>query len=386
MAVTVKSLYKNGAFLYKMDLLAGRGGLANPVKWVHIIEDDAVSPFLHGNELVFTAGILNRQEGWLLSFAQKLREAGASAFVVNLGPHTMEVTENVRRYCDEVDLPLFTIPWETRMVDMTRDFCHRIIQAEQRESTIMTTMKNILFRVGDIEAQVLQMERFGFQRDSQYCFACIRAGDGGRLEPDELQSAMKALIEHAMRNINGQFTTFTYKEFRVVALANCSQSEIDGFLEEFVAQAARRLGGTMLHIGVSPNQVGIYSQNVNFEKAISAMEMAQKCGDVIAHYDRLGIYKVLYAVQDKTVLRGFYQDSIGKLEQYDRENGTELTVMLRDYLELNGGLQAVAERHFVHRNTVTNQLKRIEGVTGHNPLDLNEKIMLAMGFYIKDIL
>ena len=59
MAVTVRKMYQNGSFLYHMELIAGRGGLMNLVNWVHIIEDEDVSKFLHGNELVFTAGILN---------------------------------------------------------------------------------------------------------------------------------------------------------------------------------------------------------------------------------------------------------------------------------------------------------------------------------------
>ena len=159
MAVTVNKLYKNGAFLYKMSLLAGKGGLGGLVQWVHIIEDEDVTSFLHGFELVFTAGILNRRAGWLLDFARKLHAAGASAFVVNLGPHTQAVDQEVIDYCNHVGLPLFTIPWETRMVDMTRDFCHRIMHDEHMENTIVTTMKNNLFEVGDLETQVLQMER-----------------------------------------------------------------------------------------------------------------------------------------------------------------------------------------------------------------------------------
>ena len=386
MAVTVKALLKNGTFLYKMSLIAGKAGLSNSVHWVHIIEDESVSPFLHGGELVFTAGILNKQDDWLLDFSRKLYLAGASAFVVNVGPHTKEIPASVVAYCDEVGLPLFTIPWETKMVDMTRDFCHRIIQAEQRENTIMTTMKNILFKVGDVNTQVLQMERFGYQRDSTYCFACIQADDEGRMDADELQAALKASLEHAAKNISGLTTTFTYKDCRVVALCGLSEPEIREFLEEFSAHCARRLGAARLHIGVSPNQAGLYHQTANFEKALSAMDMAVKRREIISWYDQLGIHKVLYAVQDKAVLRSFFGDTVGKLEQYDRENSTALAALLKDYLEMNGVLQTVADKHFMHRNTVTNQLKRIESVTGYNPLDLNGKVLLAMGFYIKDVL
>jgi hypothetical protein len=173
MSIMVKNLYKNGRFLYKMNLIAGRKGLDNLVQWVHIIEDDDVTSFLHGNELVFTAGVLNHDGDWLLNFARKLNEAGTSAFVVNIGPHTKEIPAKVTEYCNEVNMPLFTIPWETKMVDMTRDFCHRIMNNEHVESNTASTIKNIIFNVGDIDAQILQMERYGYQRDGKFCFIAI---------------------------------------------------------------------------------------------------------------------------------------------------------------------------------------------------------------------
>ncbi len=140
MSITVGKLFGNGTVLYQMKLLAGHKGLNNLVEWVHIIENDEVSQFLHGNEVVFTSGILNNNEGWLLEYAKKLYSAGTSAFVVNIGPYTKIITEDVVKYCNEVKMPLYTIPWETRMVDVTRDICYRIIQKEQVEISIATVI------------------------------------------------------------------------------------------------------------------------------------------------------------------------------------------------------------------------------------------------------
>ena len=124
MAITVGKLFGNGAILYNMKLLAGQKGLNNLVEWVHIIEDDDVSKFLHGKEVVLTSGILNNNDGWLLEYAKKLYSVGTSAFVVNIGPYTKSVSQDVVEYCDSVMMPLYTIPWDTRMVDLTRDICY----------------------------------------------------------------------------------------------------------------------------------------------------------------------------------------------------------------------------------------------------------------------
>lgn len=385
MAVTVNRLYKNGAFLYKMMLLAGKSGLGNPVKWVHIIEDDTVTTFLHGNELVFTAGILNHELDWLLRFAQRLQQAGASALVVNLGPHTADVDPAVIDYCNLVGLPLFTIPWQTRMVDMTRDFCHRIMHDEQVENTLVTTMKNILFQVGDLETQVLQMERHGFQRNSSFCFLAVGA-EGYAGDPEEMRATLKACAEVTARDQGELFLSFTYNDCRVIVLTDHADADIAAYVARFAQSCARRLPHVRLHIGVSSNQPGIYHQIANFERALSALQMATRQDEGVVYYDKLGVYKMLYAVGDKAALRSYYQETVGAVEKYDRENQTQLVPLLQDYLRGNASLQEVAERHYVHRNTVTNQLRRVQEITGLCPFEMEDKLRLSLGFYIADIL
>lgn len=386
MAIIVKKLVKNAGFLYKMDLIAGKNGLTNLVQWVHIIEDDSVSSFLHGNELVFTGGILNKTNDWLLKFATKLYEAGASAFVVNIGPHTKEIHPEVIAYCDKVNMPLFTIPWETRMVDMTRDFCHRIMNNEQVENSMSATIKNIIFNIGDIEAQTHQMERYGYQRNSRFCFIGISIDHKDATVLEEYMNAMEMSAEKIARRIKELFISFSYKGCLVLVLVDYTDDEIESFVQDYLRIVRSIKTRGEFYLGISSNQQGIYNQDKNFEKAFSAMEMAKNRKETLVFYDRLDIYKVLYAVNEKSVLRGFYNDTIGKLEKYDREYNSELMILLKTYLENNGSLQLVSEKLFVHRNTVTNQLKKIEKVTGYNPMELEDKVMLYLGFYIKDII
>ena len=370
MAIVVKKLVKNAYFLYKMELVAGRNGMNNLVQWVHIIEDDAVSPFLHGYELVFTAGILNQSEDWLLEFAKKLHASGVSAFVVNLGPHTKEIPKEVAAYCDEINMPLFTIPWETRMVDMTRDFCRRIMMNDNVENSMATTIKNIIFHVGDLESQILQMERYGYKRNSSFCFISVLAEKREEVHFEEYLERLTIYAEKLARKIHELFISFTYQENLVFVLVDYTDEEIESFVRDFLEFGKKEKNDTVIHMGISSNQPGIYNQEQNFERSISAMEMAEKQKDAVLYYDRLSVYKILYGVKEKTLLRSFYNDTIGLLEAYDRENKTELTILLKTYLENNGSLQLVSEKLYIHRNTVTNQLKRIEKITGFNPLEL----------------
>ena len=384
MSITVGKLFGNGTVLYQMKLLAGQKGLNNLVEWVHIIENDQVSEFLHGREVVFTSGILNKNEGWLLEYAKKLYSVGTSAFVVNIGPYTKSITEDVVKYCNEVNMPLYTIPWETRMVDVTRDICYRIMQKEQVEISVATTIKNIIFKTGDLETQILQMERYGYLRDSNFCFI-VMSFDNEKDENQEFNmNKIKMYSERIARSIHELYISFSYNECLVLGLVNYSNYDIDNFFKSFFKNWSQYPWN--VHMGISENKAGIEIQAENFNNAFTAMKMARKQDKKVIFYDKLDIYKILLNIKDNDILKKYYDDILGKLEKYDKENNTELLDFLYNYLKNNGSQSLVAETQYIHRNTVNNQLKKIEKITGYNPLNLEEKLRFYLGFYIRDVM
>ncbi len=384
MSITVAKLFKNATMLYNMRLVAGKSGLDNLVNWVHIVEDDDVSKFLHGGELVFTAGILNREEEWLLSFTEKLHSSNVSAFVVNLGPHIKEIPETVLSYCNEINMPLFTIPWETRMVDMTRDFCHRIMKNEDVEMSMSTTIKNIIFKVGDLDTQILQMERYGYMKDGRFCIIAIAFESTSKINED--MERMKRRAERVARSIHELYISFVHNNSLILVLVDYGDYEIKHFIESFTKQNMIENKNLKPYLGISPNINGIENIADSFEKAISSLTLAIKKDENIKYYDDLDVYKLLLTSKDKRVLINYYEDTLGKLQKYDEDNNTELVNFLNVYLNNNGSQQIVAEKLFIHRNTVNNQLKKIEKVTGYNPLELEHKFKFIMAFFIKDII
>ena len=384
MAITVGKLFGNGAVLYQMKLLAGQKGLNNLVEWVHIIENDEVSQFLHGNEVVLTSGILNNYDEWLLEYAKKLYDSGTSAFIINIGPYTKSVSSDVIKYCNEINMPLYTIPWETRMVDVTRDICYRIMQREQVEISIAATIKNIIFKIGDLETQILQMERYGYLRDNHFCFIVMSFENEEGKNEDFNMTKIKMYSERIARSIHELYISFSYNECLVLVLVNYGNYDIENFVNTFFKSWNKGL--CKVNMGVSENKAGIKVQDENFNTAFTAMKMARRQNKEVVFYDKLDIYKLLLNIKDKDILKVYYDDVLGKLEKYDIENNTDLMNFLDIYLKNNGNVQIVAEKQYIHRNTVNNQLKKIEKITNHNPLNLDEKVKLILGFHIRNIL
>ena len=117
MAITLARICANAEKTYGMKLIAGRAGMDNFVRWVHIVEDSEVPDFMHGNELVFTTGIGHKGSGWLLDFVRQLKGKNAAGVVVNIGPYINAVPKDVMEYCECNALPLFVVPWSVRLID-----------------------------------------------------------------------------------------------------------------------------------------------------------------------------------------------------------------------------------------------------------------------------
>ena len=385
MAITVRKLFKNATLRYQMKLIGGKDGLNNLVQWVHIIEDDDVSKFLHGQELVFTAGILNQGGDWLLHFARRLYGVGISALVINIGPHTKAVPKEVIAFCDQVKMPLFTIPWETRMVDMTRDFCKRIMQNDNMEQSMSSTLKNIIFGEGDLETQIQHMERHGYQRDERFCFVAIATGEEkeGNVVYSPTLETLKQEAEGIARSMHELYIAFEYSGMLILGLIGYSSYDIEDFIEKY--QQAIKKVKCPVYIGISSNSRGISHQRKNYSNAVEALHMAENKKEKVIFYDHLGVYKLLLSVDDKMILKAFYEETVGKLAYYDKENHTELCDFLKVYLDNNGSPQLVAEKQYIHRNTVTNQLKKIEKITGLDPLHLEDRIKFMLAYYIQEI-
>ena len=74
------------------------------VQWVHTVEDSEVGDFLHGGELIFSTGIANKNDDWLLPFVRTLIDKNVSGLVLNTGPYITSIPKEVIDYCNEMKL------------------------------------------------------------------------------------------------------------------------------------------------------------------------------------------------------------------------------------------------------------------------------------------
>jgi predicted DNA-binding protein YlxM (UPF0122 family)/glutaredoxin-related protein len=386
MSLTVGNLYHNAISSFNLSLLAGQDGLEHTVEWVHIVESIEVSEFLRGNELVFTAGYLNDRPDWLLDFVKTLYKANAAALFVNIGPYIKGVDDDVIKYCNEVGFPLFSVPWQSRLVDITRYFSRRIIHNEKVERNVSMSMKNLIFKTGDRQESIKAMQRFGYVTDSKFSYVNITVESVDNDRHQENIRAMKRLFEQLAGQKKINIIWLTYENNIICVLTEGNFEKVRKFCSEASRATAEKYSRRYhLFCGVSDIAQGYDNQLVNFEKSVKANYMAVKQKKRLVFHTDLDFYKLLLDVKDKDLLREYYDEILKPLENYDAKNHTKLTEFLQIYLGCNGSPAAVAERISIHRNTVANQVKKIEHITGCNLLSLDDKVRYVIAFAIRDL-
>jgi len=382
MAITLEKISKKSDYLYKMKLEAGESGIKNIVQWVHIIEDYDVANFLRGSELVFTTGIECDSDEWILNFTHNIFENGACGLVINIGTHIKSIPASVLQFCNQNKLPIFSVPWETKLVDITRDFCRQIVQSEQVEENIVSIFKDIIFEAKDISSYIPSLERKGFHENGNYTVIAIyNVLEGQNASVD---SNLKFYVEKIANRIGDLSVTFTYDKNRLVVLSEYSIEAVNSFIDELTRQY---LGGQGdFRIGISSTETGVDSIAKSFRRAYKTLALCMKKDEKVMYYDKLGIYKVLLESSDYFILNQYYTDVLKPLENYDIENNTNFMEFIKIYLDNNGSVQSVAEKMFVHRNTVNYQLNKVQKITGLDLTSLDVKLGFKLCLYIKDII
>ncbi len=383
MGMILGRLYEIGKNGYDMKLLAGSSGLSNFVRWVHIIENTQAPLCLHGNELVFTTGIAGTGTQWIEEFAVSLEKSGAAGIVVSLGPHIESVPDKVIEYCELSGLPLFIVPSSVELIDITYDFCHRIVTGEEMEIGLATAFLNLIFEPQDEKAYRYTLEKRDFPESAAYCVAALHAQPDLQTEGELCN--LKFLAQRTLNADENESCLFVHDKKLIVVFKDYQPRQIDKFISGLQQGFAAQCPGSRLFAGMSPAGQGYSYVAEGYHKALSALKVAEVRDEACVYYQNLDLYKLLISVGSNQVLNEMYQESLGPLERFDQENGTDYMDSLRCYLEHNSSVQEVAQLTFVHRNTINYKIKRIREILDCKFTQEN-RLRFMLAFYIRDLL
>lgn len=385
MAITLRYLCKYAKENYGMNLICGESNMNNLVHWVHMLEDPETASFLHGQELIFSTGIGHEKTDWLLDFAKGLISYQASGLVLNIGPYIQSVPEDLIAYCRELNFPLFTIPWKTRIVDITNDFCRKIIKSEENEVTAAGAFRDAIFSPEKTSEYRPVLERKEFDMEAEFCVVALSFQAPSNENFSDYDKAVRFYLTKSLINISDRFNVFRQDKYLIVVLQNFPEDIVEKAMDGLHEELKYGYPNYRINAGISVNDLGIQSLPRNYKRAIALLHIAERQDKTRLSYRNSGLHQLLIEVEDPKALKRFYEETLGQLEAYDKKYQTDYLLTLKSYLDNNSSVQEVAKETYVHRNTINYKIKKIKEILQCD-LDYQDGLKLLLAFHIKELL
>jgi sugar diacid utilization regulator len=168
------------------------------------------------------------------------------------------------------------------------------------------------------------------------------------------------------------------REREVVALCPASSHDEHEGVKRAAANTAAALADHALTIGVGGLHRAAAGVPTGYAEAREAAGIAARAGVVgrAVAFDEVLLDHVLRSSPHAARI---VEDTIAPLREYDRRRNASLVDTLSAYLDCHFNLTRSAERLSVHPNTVTYRLDRIKTLTGRDPANTDDLILLALG-------
>ncbi len=385
--------------LAKSKLVAGETGLARMVRWVHFIDLPDVIPWVQGGELLIITGIgLEGDLGRLAPLVAGIINKDLAGLIVNVGPYIDKVPDDVIAIANRAGFPVFELPWEVKLVEVTQEICSCIVMKHLVERSISDFLEQLLLKpVDDADALIHRAVAFHYDLSlpQQVAIVSLRGlAEYQQKQGITAEQSMIALKMHMERIVRDVLTrrgktclSMAWMDTIVLLMpiakpvAGSRQNMI--ILADIVEQLAVRFPDLFPAVGLGKGVEELCDVRQSYLQANKALRLAEfkRNSRPIYVYEQLGIYKLLFDIP-REKLRSYYQDVIGPLNEYDEKYKSDLVASLFVYFEENGNVVQTAKRLFVHRNTLDYRLKKIEDITGKKLSDSYDCLTLQLGVVI----
>lgn len=389
MSTLLEKIYYTAMRKYDMKLIAGTAGLWNSVSWIHTVEDAQVAEFLKGQELVIITGIKSPTKEGLLNLVTKIYENEASGIIFDVGPFIQEISEEIIQFAEDKGMPLFTLPWQIRLVEFNHEFCNLIIQGEQEDHTLCSAYKRAIFSPKEEKDYLPILINEGISINESYCMikcmSKIDTGGGEKLDFTRIFYDLRQHFERIMNRTQHKFVIFRYDNYITTIVPQAEKEEVCKIVKAYTDFSKWRSVKGRMYFAVTKNDLHISDLSERFATLSYMCKINEKMEREVWYWEELGEWEMIFSVKDISALSDYRKNTIGLIEKYDYENHSDYCKILDAYLRLDGNMQAVAAECFIHRNTVAYHLKKIQEILNCDIYSMKDRVRLYMALRIKEI-
>lgn len=406
MSILVKDILKLKS-LEEMKLVGGSIGLEKCIEWVYVSEclEDPLEgiKWLQGGEIVIITGVgIKSDINVLTKLIEGISEKNGAALIVNVGKYIREIPDEAIKIADKFQIPLFTLPWEVRLVEVSKEISNTIILARIEEKFMNDFLNNILFGQIDLGINIKEKANyFGYNLQGKCCICIIKINGFEEFAKvkklyDEIsiakvKLALRKLVQDILEKYSLKVPIIDNEE-EIIFLNRTeenSMNRLNKALKDIQEAIGKRMSGISINVGIGNGYEDLSLMKDSFNEAKIVIE-SLKCegaSQTIKKYNDIGIYSLIFNIENKKILESYCKQVIGPiLEKTKKNKEISLVEILDTYLIENCNLTIAAEKLYLHRNTLTYRIKKIEQLLNCNLHNFEDCLRIKMALYISKVL
>lgn len=388
MSITCKDLLTLPSFK-NITLIGGEKGLNRTLTWPYVGQTANVSEWIHGGELLFLTGIgLDNTYSTLNDLVNECVAKHLCGMVILIGSdYIKEIPEFLIDLAEKYKFPLFKMPWNIKLIDVTKEIVELIMIDKQTKEKSKNFLNRLILAEAGEQASIDDLASTYHIPLNPYRFMSIFHIEGINNSPEEFlridflqESFQQSIISLCKQKNIPLITTISGNNILCFISSNSVKEAEDSmiYLESCYNLLMKIYSSEKIYLGIGRVYPEEEPLTTSYHEAKKAQELCKKIRSDknIMRYQDLGIFKLFLNVQNKNELRNYYNYKLEPLIKYDTQNQSDLLGTLKAYLENDCNLVNTARALFIHRNTLIYRLNKIKELLSSDFDVASEKLEL----------
>lgn len=372
MSVTLKELCQKDNNKYSIKLHCRQNLLDISVAWVYLLEDIENNDFLRANELVITTGMQIHNQEDLFHLIDILAKRKCCGLILNTGRYVLDahITDEVCQYADKLNFPLLSMPWKVHIAEIMQDFCMMLSQQALIDNTLALSFENALISPEYSESYIPTITQGGYDKNGNYCVVTITSNTSAEITKKHLS------------NLFPKCNIINHSNYTILVLYNEQITEFKNLIEN----NKRELTDYVECIGIGSNINDLTDLHKSYKESVFAHKIAVATNIKIQYFSDLGLFRIFYETQDKSILENIAKATLSSIITYDNIHNSEYFETLKVYLNHGSSILETALIMNTHRNTINYRMRKIREILGKDLDDPQYVFNLMLAYNIMDYL
>ncbi len=381
MHISLSEIIKFDTFK-QAKILAGSENLNRAVSFNYVIDSfpdlQETLTWLRDDVLVFVFGhsIANNPEK-LIDILKMLENFKIPGMVVYINKYIKEIPETVVKAFQDANMPLITIPWQVKYLDVSNEIFSAIAKKQLQVQEQSDILSQLLFDPHfDYQDNNLRLQQLNYSDDTAHCILVAKINNlKNHAQSHNLSdTALIELKEHFHSNLRSNFLISSFNFISMLhgdaIIFLMEKQDADQFNPETskISKSGHKDLELEFGIGMDVFNLNELAQSYTQAKNVIDAKSRQLIGHSVNHFSDIGLFQILYTT-DTAILKKLYPNKIKPVIEYDKTHNSNLLDTLEVYLDNKNSLATAAKIMYVHKNTILYRIDKINSLIDINNFD-----------------